>query len=614
MARYSTITGMFINTTDRFADTYLYYSANNNGMWEGLRGKDIRHTVEDLSYALVSLGLKKGVQGAIISGNGPRWAMADYAILSTGAATVAIYPSLIAKQVAYILNHSESHLVFAENTEQAAKVLEIWDECPHLKTLIVMDDSRITGADLDKKDRQSFTYFDLLESGQAYGKEHGLNFEEMCRTPKPDDLLTLIYTSGTTGDPKGVMLSHNNMVTNIEDSLTCIQITPDDSLLSFLPLCHSFERMAGHFLTFSQGATVYYAESIEKVAENMQATHPTILIGAPRFYEKVYNRVIEKVSKDPALRQKIFWWALAQGKQVLDLRMAGVKAKGWLAFKYKVADKLVFSKMKARVGGRIRFFISGSAPLSADIAEFFAMMGMVVLEGYGLTETTPVITVNKLEQFKFGKVGAAIPNVEVKIADDGEVLVRGPNVMMGYFKNPEATKETIDDDGWLFTGDIGELDDDGFLKITDRKKSILVTSGGKNVAPAPLENSLVTSPFIEQVVVIGDQRNFISALVVPSFEKLKSFAEEQGLAARSVDELIKDDTVIAAVEQEVAKAMEAFSRYEQVRKITLLPRELSIERGEITPTLKVKRNVVLEHFAAEIEAMYAGAMAQPDRA
>ena len=580
MATYSTITEMFRNTTDQFADTYLYYNANKSGMWEGLRGKDIRHTVEDLSYALVSLGLKKGVQGAIISGNGPRWAMADYAILCTGAATVAIYPTLIPKQVAYILNHRESRRVFAE---QAAKVMEIWDDCPDLKSLIVMDDSRVTGADLEKKDRQAFTFFDLLESGQAYGEDHDLNFEEMCRTPKPDDLLTLIYTSGTTGDPKGVMLSHRNMVTNIKDTLTCVQIDTDDTLLSFLPLCHSFERMGGHFLTFSQGATIYYAESIEKVAENMLTTHPTVLIGAPRFYEKVYNRVIEKVSKDPALRQKIFWWALAQGKQVLELRMAGVQPKGFLAFKYKVADKLVFTKLKARVGGHIRFFVSGSAPLSAEIAAFFAMMGMVILEGYGLTETTPVITVNKLEHFKFGKVGLPIPNVEVKIADDGEVLVRGPNVMQGYFKDPEGTKEAIDDDGWLYTGDIGELDEDGFLKITDRKKSILVTSGGKNVAPAPLESSLVTSPFIEQVVVIGDQRNFISALVVPSFEKLKSFAEEQGLAARSVVELIKDDTVIAAVEHEVAKAMESFSRYEQVRKITLLPRELSIEQGRSRP-------------------------------
>ncbi|MEE9464704.1 MAG: long-chain fatty acid--CoA ligase [Candidatus Neomarinimicrobiota bacterium] len=610
MAAYSTIPEMFLNTTDQFADDYLYYHANKTGMWEGLRGKDIRHTVEDLSFALLSLGLGKGVQGAILSNNSPRWAMADYSILCTGAATVAVYPTLIPKQVAYILKHSESRLVFVENVEQAGKVLEIWDECPDLEAMIVLDDAKVTGADLEKKGRQVYSFIALLESGHAFGKEKNLNFEEMCRATKPEDLLTLIYTSGTTGNPKGVMLSQNNMVTNIRDTLTHCTIIPGDTLLSFLPLSHSFERMGGHFLTFSMGGTVYYAESIEKVAENMLVTRPTVLIGAPRFYEKVYNRVIEKVSNDPALRQKIFWWALHQGKQVLELRMAGVKPKGFLAFKYRLAEKVVFSKLKARVGGRIRFFISGSAPLSAEIAEFFAMMGMVVLEGYGLTETTPVITLNKLEHFKFGKVGPPIPNVEVKIADDGEILVRGPNVMMGYFKDPEATKEAIDDDGWLHTGDIGELDHDGFLKITDRKKFMIVTSGGKNIAPAPLENSLVTSPFVDQVLVIGDKRNFISALVVPSFEKLQSFAKEKGLVARTNEELVKDDTIIAAVEQEVAKAMESFSRYEQVRKITLLPRELSIERGEITPTLKVKRNVVFEHFADEIEAIYAGAVAQ----
>jgi len=606
---YQTITELFLQTTSKYADKYLYYAARK-GHWEGLRGKDIRTTVEDLSYGLVSLGLGKGSQAAILSNNSPRWAMADYAILCMGAATVAIYPTLVSQHAAFILKNSESKAVFVEDEVQANKVFEVWDKCPDLKAVILMKGEMVIPRGVKKEGRAITTFLDLLEAGHEYGKANNLDFEAICHASKPDDLLTLIYTSGTTGEPKGVMLTHNNLVTNIVASLECINIDSNDVLLSFLPLSHSFERMAGHFLAFSRGATVYYAESLDKVAANMLVVKPTILVGAPRFYEKVYNRVIESVSQAPAIRQKIFWWALAQGRAILRHRMSGASPGKWLQKKHALAEKLVFSKLKERVGGRIRFFVSGSAPLSAEIGEFFAMMGMVVLEGYGLTETSPVITVNKLEKFKFGKVGPAIPDVEVKIAADGEILVRGPNIMKGYFKNPEDTAETIDKDGWLHTGDIGDLDEDGYLKITDRKKSILVTSGGKNVAPAPLENALVTSPYIEQVVIIGDKRNFISALIVPGFEKLQAWAAEHSVEDRRPESLVKRDDVMALIEQEVEKAMEPFARYEKVRKIALLPRELTIEKGEITPTLKVKRKVVLGNFSDIIESMYEGTVAK----
>ncbi len=606
---FQTITEMFLQTTSRHADKHLYYSKRRDH-WEGLRGKDIRTTVEDLSYGLVSLGVMKEKHAAIISNNSPRWAMADYGILSTGGATVSIYPTLTASQAAYILKHSESRVVFAEDEEQAGKILKVWDDCPDLKALVVMNDTQVTGKTTEGKDRIIISFIDLLELGHDYGKEKGLDFEAMCRACKPEDVFTLIYTSGTTGEPKGVMLTHHNMVSNIEGALEHIQIDETDSLLSCLPLSHSFERMAGHFLAFSRGTAVYYAESMEKVGENMLEVKPTVLLHVPRFYEKVHSRVLESISQSPGIRQKIFWWALAQGKAVLQLTMAGKKPGWWLNKKHGLAGNLVFSKLKERVGGRIRFFVSGAAPLSAEIAEFFASLGMIVLEAYGLTETSPALTTNKLEKFKFGNVGPAIPNVQLKIADDGEILAKGPNIMKGYYKDPEGTAEAIDSDGWFHTGDVGELDEDGYLKITDRMKNILVTSGGKNVAPAALENALVLSPYIEQVMIIGDRRNFISALLVPNFEKIEAFAGEKSMPSRDREALVKDRQVLDLFEQEVETAMEPFAQYERVRKFVLLPREFTIEDEELTPTLKIKRKAVFDHFGEEIESIYAEAPQQ----
>lgn len=606
---FQTITEMFLQTTTHHADKYLYYYKRKDH-WEGLRGKDIRTTVEDLSYGLISLGIKQGIQAAIMSANSPRWAMADYGILCTGGASVSIYPTLTAEQAAYIIKHSESRVIFAEDEEQSAKVLEVWDDCPDLKTLVVMNDARVTGKSVGGDERLIISFVDLLEKGHEYGTEQNLDFEAMCKAPKPDDLLTLIYTSGTTGEPKGVMLTHHNMVANIEGSLEHIQIDETDSLLSFLPLSHSFERMAGHFLAFSRGTSVYYAESMDTVAANMLEVKPTVILGVPRFYEKVYARVLESIGQSPAIRQKIFWWALAQGKAMLKLNMAGKKPGWWLKKKHGLASKLVFSKLKERVGGRIEFFVSGAAPLSAEIAEFFASLGMIVLEGYGLTETSPVLAVNKLEKFKFGYVGPAIPNVELKIAEDGEILAKGPNIMKGYFKNPEATAEAIESDDWFRTGDIGEFDEDGYLKITDRLKSILVTSGGKNVAPAPLENALVLSPYIEQVMIIGDKRNFISAIIVPNFEKLEAFATENSIPTGDLDALVNHPKIQELFEREVEGAMAPFARYEQVRKFTLLTREFTIEQGELTPSLKVKRKAVFDHFGDVIEALYSDSTAE----
>ena len=605
---YRTISEMFYQTTEKFADKHLYYEKKQD-WWQGLRGKDIRSTVEELAFALKSHGVQNGVHVAIVSNNSPRWAMSDYAILCAGGTTVAIYPVLPPDQIAYILANSESKIIFVQNEEQGAKVLEIWDECPNLEWVVVMDDSKITEKSPDGDKRHITTYIELLDAGSEHGREAGLDFQAMCMAATPDDLLTLIYTSGTTGKPKGVMLTHSNLVSNIEAALTHISINDEDVLLSFLPLSHSFERMAGHFLAFSRGAATYYAESIEKVGANMLEVHPTVLLGAPRFYEKVYNRVLAGVAKTPALRQKIFWWAIGVGKEVLALNLVRKKPGAWLSWKHGLANKLVYSKLLEKVGGRIRFFVSGSAPLSAAIADFFGAANLTILEGYGLTETSPAVTVSKLELFKTGKVGPPIPGVEVRIAADGEILVRGPNIMKGYFKNDEATREAIDDDNWFHTGDIGEFDDDNYLKITDRKKNILVTSGGKNVVPAALENALAVLANVDQVCILGDGRNFISALVVPNFEALNAYAAERGLNVSGNEELVNHPEIIGLVEKEVEQAMEPFARYEKIKKIALLPQEFTIDGGELTPTLKVKRKVVLERYSSVIEGIYAGAIA-----
>ncbi|MEE9573964.1 MAG: long-chain fatty acid--CoA ligase, partial [Candidatus Neomarinimicrobiota bacterium] len=380
---------------------------------------------------------------------------------------------------------------------------------------------------------------------------------------------------------------------------------PDDTFLSFLPLSHVFERMTGHYTAFSLGSKTYYAESIDTIGENMLEVGPTIVIAVPRVFEKINAKVIDKVSNDPAIRQKIFWWAIGVGKEAAKLLTRGNKPTGKLGFKFKIADKLVFSKLKARVGGNLRFFVSGGAPLSKEVGEFFASANIPILEGYGLTETSPLISANQEKLYKFGTVGCLADKVEVKIANDGEILCKGPNVMLGYYKNPEATKEAIDEEDWFHTGDIGKFDEDNYLLITDRKKSILVTAGGKNIAPAPLELALTSSKYIEQALAIGDRRKFVAAVIVPSFEILEEWAKKNGLDFGNRQSLLDHHQVHDLFDKEIAKTMEKFSRYEQIKKYALLPNEWTIESGETTPKLSVKRKVVEKNYAKEIDGIYA---------
>jgi long-chain acyl-CoA synthetase len=571
-----------------------------DGAWRDISAEEFRRAVEELSMGLRGLGIDRGDRVAILSENRPEWAYADLATLCAAAVDVPVYASLPPSQVLYILNDSQSKAIFVSNEQQAAKAAEVRTQAPWLKHVIRMED--VAGAG-------TLTLAEVRERGRrALADDRGA-VKARAAEVQPGDLATIIYTSGTTGEPKGVMLTHDNIVSNVLASLSIVSdFGPADLALSFLPQAHIFERMGGYYLMLAKGVTIAFAESIEKVPANMAEVRPTLMFSTPRLYEKMYARVREKVASDPPARQKIFHWAIGVGSRVFAHKVAGTTPGPLLALQKAVADKLVFSKIRDRVGGRLRLFVSGGAPLAKDINEFFGAAGLLICEGYGLTETSPVIAVNTPQAPRPGTVGRPISRVEVKIAPDGEILTRGPHVMKGYFNKPEATKEAIDRDGWLHTGDIGMVDADGFLAITDRKKDLIVTSGGKNIAPQPTENLLKSSPFVAEVVMVGNRRHFPAALVVPNFEALERWAREQGIAG-SREDLIRDPRVVAHYERIVESLSAGLAQFERIKKIALVPREFTQAAGELTPTLKVKRRVVEEKYKDVIDRIYEGAAA-----
>jgi long-chain acyl-CoA synthetase len=593
-----TVCDLFYHSVDTYRKAeHLKYK--KDGAWRAVSSDEFKTAVEELSLGLVALGIGKGDKVAILGENRPEWAYADLATLCAGAADTPVYATLTPAQVLYILNDSESKAVFVSNAAQAAKVAEIKGQLETIRHVIRMDEGEIPGTV-------------ALSEIRARGREALARDRDAARTRaaavEPTDLATLIYTSGTTGDPKGVMLTHSNLVSNVLGSVKVFRgLSSEDVCLSFLPLCHSFERTAGHNVMLYTGATIAYAESVEAVPQNMQEVRPTMMSSVPRLYEKMYARVNEKVAQDPPFRQKIFRWALGVGREAFRHKVERTSPGLLLKLKQRLADRLVFSKIKERTGGRLRLFVSGGAPLSREIAEFFGAAGLTICEGYGLTETSPVITVNAPDWIKPGTVGRPLEGIEVRIAADGEILTRGPHVMKGYYNKPEATAEAIDAEGFFHTGDIGVLDADGFLVITDRKKDILVTSGGKNIAPQPIENRLKASNFFAEVVMIGNKRNFPAALVVPNFETLEKWAREKGLQALSREQLVDHPAVLAHYQKLMADLLPDLAQFERIKKIALLTREFTLEAGELTPTLKVKRRVVEEKYKGLIDKLYAGA-------
>ncbi|MES3033246.1 MAG: long-chain fatty acid--CoA ligase [Gemmatimonadota bacterium] len=590
-----TLTQLFFDAIARYAKPAAL-RFKRDGKWHDISHAMLLDRVRHTSMALQGMSLARGDRVALLSENRPEWAIADYACLTAGLADVPIYPTLPAEQMVHILNDSGAVAMFVSTPEQAAKIARIRPDVPSLRRVISFTAPAPAGCDI--------TMDELMAEGAALDSpERAAAWKIAALSAQPDDLATLIYTSGTTGLPKGVMLSHDNLYSNVFASLPVLDPKDDDVALSFLPLSHIFERMSGHYMLFAGGCTIAYAESIDAVAANLAEVRPTILSSVPRIYEKLYARIMEGGNAGSPLKKRIFHWSLQVADEWADAFLAKREPGALLAAKYAVAQKLVFSKIKAKLGGRLRVACSGGAPLASTINKFFVAVGLTLVEGYGLTETSPVISVNRLDNIRVGTVGELVAGVEVTIAADGEILTRGPSVMQGYYRNPAATAEAIDADGWFHTGDIGAMQD-GFLKITDRKKDIIVTAGGKNIAPQPIENTVVTNAFVSQAVMIGDKRKFPVMLVVPSWDALLKWTAHKGITSTDRTALLVDPAVVEKMDREVRSQMAGLAKFESPKKIALLEHEFTIEGGELTPSLKVKRRVINEKYKAIIDALY----------
>jgi len=589
-----TLTELFFDAVEKYGGHPAAFRYKADGTWHAVTHPEARERVEALAMGLRELALGAGDKVAILSETRLDWTLADYGCLCIRATDVPIYPTLPANQVEYILRDSGAAAVFCSTAAQVEKIQSVRAGLPALRNVIVFDPTAAGGgvlalADVEKKGKAAAAKYPRL-------KEDAL-------AVRPDDLATLIYTSGTTGQPKGVMLSHGNICSNVNACVAVLRASEDDSCLAWLPLSHILERMVEYYF-FDVGVTINFAESVDTVAQNLLDVHPTIVAGVPRLYEKVYARVLENALSGSALKRRIFLWAKRVGEAWTAHRLAGVPVPLTLRLRRALADRLVFAKLRARTGGRVKFFVSGSAPLAAEVARFFFSAGLPVLEGYGLTETSPVLTLTPLDRPRLGAVGKPIPGVQIKIASDGEILAKGPNIMRGYYNKPDETREAIDADGWFHTGDIGELDADGYLKITDRKKDLLKTAGGKYIAPQPIENTVRLNKFVASAVVLGDMRKFPIILIVPNFENLERWAKERGLAYASHADLIRLADVKAKMEREVMGGLRDLAKFEMPKKVVLLERDFTIESGELTPSLKVKRRQVEKNYKEMIDRVY----------
>jgi long-chain acyl-CoA synthetase len=566
--------------------------------WNSTTYKQTWEWITQVAMGLKHLGIKDGDAVAIMSRTRPAWLTADIGALSLGAVTCPIYPSSEPGQAAFVINNVKARLLFVENLQQYNKIEKVRADCPTLEHVVVIEDR-------GKLPPMAVSFDDIFDLSEAEPGEIRL-WEEQWRTFRRDKVATIVHTSGTTGNPKGVVLTHGNILHNYEAGIQAVDFNENDLFLSFLPLSHMTERAAGQVVPLGRGCTIAYAEpAIERLPINMTETQPTVMVAVPRLYERLYARVISTVESGPGLNKRIFYWARGLGHEHYQNHLDGRSDSAWLGLQMKLADRLVFSKIRARTGGRVRYFVSGGAPLSREIGEFFYAMGMLILEGYGLTETAPLLTINRPDDFKFGTVGKPVAETQVKIdPGTGEILARGPQVMVGYHNQPAETAQVIDADGWFHTGDIGELDAIGRVIITDRLKNIIVLANGKNVAPAPMEIALATSKYIAQAVIMGDQQPYTGVLIAPDFDELGSWAAANGLAEAPPEQLVADDRVEKLFHTEVRSKLDDFAVYERPRRIALLPRLLTEEEGEMTPSLKVKLRVVKEKWSDKVAYLF----------
>ncbi|MEX0709897.1 MAG: long-chain fatty acid--CoA ligase [Chloroflexota bacterium] len=574
--------------------------AEGEDQWRTMTYRETWDWIRDVSLGFQTLGVTTGDRICIVSRTRPAWLVADLAGMALGAVTCPIYPSSEANQAAFIINNVGAKLIVVENAQQAAKIESIRDQCPTVEKLIVIEER---GA----LPEGAITFDDVFELAPQ-DADHRRLWDEGWRAITRDRLATIIHTSGTTANPKGAMLTHGNLVFNYEAVIQVVDFYETDVFLSWLPLSHIYERVAGMVVPLGRGCLIAYAEPlIERLPINMAEVRPTVMVAVPRLYERVYARVLSTIESSSHLKQRIFWWAAGLGKQKYANHLAARNDSFWLRAQLKVADLLVFGKIRARTGGRVRYFVSGSAPLSREIGEFFYGMGMLVLEGYGLTETSPFVSINRPDDFVFGTVGRPAPDTEVRIEETtGEIQVRGPQVMRGYLNDPAETARAIDPDGWFHTGDIGELDEIGRIKITDRLKNIIVLANGKNVSPAPMEAALSSSKFIGQAIILGDRQPYTGARMAPDFEELTAWAKANEIAEMAPEQLVEEKAVQKLIDGEVKAKLEGFAIFERPRRVALLPRLLTEEEGELTPSLKVKVRVVKEKWAIKVAELFEG--------
>lgn len=616
---FETLNELYTNLTKKYENsdkTAFAYKPAGNDPYKTITWDTVKEDVTALASYMLQEGIKKGDRVAILSENRYEWAVVDLAIQEIAAVNVSLYTTLPASQCEYILQDSEAKLFFVSTGIQLKKAVEVFDNCPELKNIVAFDEPKVSKY-LEKD------YVKLFDTVCAAGikaetKQEAL-LNKRSKSIKPEDVATLIYTSGTTGKPKGAMLTHRNIVSNVKSAHNAITIGEGDRCLSFLPLCHSFERTGGYYAMISGGAEIYYAESVDTVAKNMTEAKPTIVVSVPRLFEKIYNLVKKNVQEGSALQQAIFSWALDVGERYWK------GERGFVSLQKRIADQLVFNKLKERTGGRIRFFVSGGAALPADIGTFFMAAGLNILEGYGLTETSPVMCCNRYGEEVMGSVGKVINGVTVGIqrlednkivaevsgedyptnisSEPGEILNRGPNTMKGYWKNEEATKEMIDDDGWLHTGDVGRFEN-GCLKITDRIKHMIVNAGGKNIYPGPIEDLFKTSQWIDQLMVVGEHQSYMAALIVPDFEAIEKHAKQNNIEYNGMKELLQHESVQNLYSKEIRSFSKELASHEKIRDFRLVPNEFTVETGELTPTLKIKRRVIEDKYADLINDIF----------